>query len=805
MRIVGVRLLGAASSLACVSLACGPRPAGGDAGSAGAAPVVTADAFELASPAIDFGNPDLALGSGGSLGVTWLAFDGEGDQVMAAVRGANGWGRPIRVSEERGSYLTPRLAPVAAGGFVIVWAARHGEQYDLYEAVLDATGVGARERLTTDAGADVEPALAVSRRGEICLVWESFRDGGLDVFARRRDVNGWGPEIRVTDHPRSDGQPTVGFDSQGRPWVAWMSWRDGEYWSGNYEIYAARIDGDRAGYAVRVSTSPTIDMYPELVALDSGLALVWTNAYLRTRTIEDLSTVAYNQFSDKVYQVAFLDGDAWTPPLELRLAQGEQGDTVPVAGDRATPVAGPGGRLWLLFPELVPASRTWKMKLARITEDGVVGDALDVSFGASGPGERFAATWAKDRLWTAESVDNGPPGPPADDPPRRSLRVRSLALDSPVAARPPVARPSSSSSSRPAGIPGLFRDQPGRDRRPLVHHGSRRWSAYFGNLHHHSDFSRDRRGANGTAMLAFRTVYDIADLDFAALTDHVEELLPVDWWEIRKITELWNRPGRFVTFPSYEWTSSLYGHKNVVFPDGQVANQAVTFPARDHTPNELWSFLGDRPAITIPHHVSHALKQGPTDWSFRNDRFQRLVEIFQDRGNYEYDGAPYQRRDLDARFEEHHSVRDALALGHRLGIIASPDHGGGMGLAGVWAEALTRPSLFEALRSRRTFGTTGAKMTLFLTVAGEPQGSEVTAPAGGVRLTAEVHGTTRGLELTLVADGEEREHWHFDGDEATIAWREDDPPQRERYYYLRARQADGHIGWTSPVWVSPSR
>ena len=23
------------------------------------------------------------------------------------------------------------------------------------------------------------------------------------------------------------------------------------------------------------------------------------------------------------------------------------------------------------------------------------------------------------------------------------------------------------------------------------------------------------------------------------------------------------------------------------------------------------------------------------------------------------------------------------------------------------------------------------------------------------------------------------------------------------YYYLRAEQADHHIGWTSPVWVSP--
>ena len=75
---------------------------------------------------------------------------------------------------------------------------------------------------------------------------------------------------------------------------------------------------------------------------------------------------------------------------------------------------------------------------------------------------------------------------------------------------------------------------------------------------------------------------------------------------------------------------------------------------------------------------SHGAQQ-PTDWSFRSDQFQRLVEIFQVRGNYEYDGAPYQKQETRAPFAKGHSVRDALARGHRLGIIASPDHGGGLG------------------------------------------------------------------------------------------------------------------------------
>jgi hypothetical protein len=334
-----------------------------------------------------------------------------------------------------------------------------------------------------------------------------------------------------------------------------------------------------------------------------------------------------------------------------------------------------------------------------------------------------------------------------------------------------------------------------------VEHDSTTWQAYFGNLHTHSDFSRDRRGFNGSPIQAFRSVYDVAALDFAGISDHAEWLLPLDWWEIRKTTELWNRPGEFVTFPSYEWTSFEYGHRNVFFPNAEVGSTASLFGSSGATPDDLWAFLADRPAIAIPHHPSHGFDE-PMDWSFRNDHFQRLVEIFQNRGSYEYDGAPYQRQDLRPPFVEGHSVRHALGLGHRLGIIASPDHGGGLGLAGAWSEELTRESLFEALRSRRTFGTTGVRMQLFLTVAGRPQGSEFESEASAFLVSAKVRGTVPGLDLTLVVDGADHRSWHFDGDTASVEWVDQRPVAGTRYYYLRVRQSDGHLGWSSPIWVS---
>jgi len=266
-----------------------------------------------------------------------------------------------------------------------------------------------------------------------------------------------------------------------------------------------------------------------------------------------------------------------------------------------------------------------------------------------------------------------------------------------------------------------------------------------------------------------------------------------------------------VTLPGYEWTSLSYGHRNVFFPDTLEADAQAPFgalgPNGERTPDDLWEHLDERRALTIPHHLSHALSK-PTDWSFHNDHFQRLVEIFQVRGNYEYDGAPYQKRETQVKFTPGHSVRAALAQGHRLGIIASPDHGGGMGLAGVWSEELTRESIFEALHARRTFGTTGAKMDLFLEVWNFTMGEEGATGASGadfsVDVRATVHGTVPGLKLVLVRDGEEVQRWATGEAELEIEWTDSDPWAGTRYWYLRAEQSDGHIGWTSPVWLESS-
>jgi len=776
-------MLAVASTLA---LACGEGE-----------PVVSPEALSFVhGEGLEFTEPDLAASPGGELALVFLAFDGVRDRVMASLNDGGAWSEPVPVSPEGAAHFAPRVAADPSGGFLVVWSAWDGAQADVFAARLVGRRVESLEQISAGPGPAVAPCAAVGPDGSLWVAWQARRGGRFDVLARRRQAGRFGPEILVSDDPESDIQPALGIGRDGAVWAAWTSWRDGHYADGNYEIYARRLDPPSEPR--RVSTSPGSDMLPAFAQLSEGLALVWTESTFGPIAIADIAAVAYDRWADKSYQVVRIDGDQVGTPQEVRPSPDQAtGSGVSV---QAVPLRGiSGDQLWLLFGNRVAQGpfafdSRWQLRLARTSPDDVSAPA-DLSAGVSSLVARYAGTWSGDALWVVDEIEQRFPA--ETDPLRSALRVRRLAPDQ-LPARVPLP-PLPRKPRRPVN-PTLALDRaPGE--RATVQHDGISWRAFYGNLHLHSDFSGDLRGFEGRPEDNFQALEDIPRLDFGALSDHAETMRPVDWWATRKLTELWNRPGGFVTLPGYEWTSLEYGHRVVLFPDEQVGDaSALLAAAPGATPTALWKHLGSRAAITIPHHLSHALMH-PVDWSFGDDRFQRLVEIFQSRGSYEFDGAPVLK--TLAAFVPGHSVRDALAIGHRLGIIASPDHGGGLGLAGVWARDLSREALFEALYARRTFGTTGAKMDLFMTVAGAPQGSEIRRSEAGVRIEATVRGTAPGLELTIVRDGAEVKQRGFEGSQARWSWTDDDRRPGPRYYYLRARQSDGHMGWTSPVWLDP--
>jgi hypothetical protein len=121
----------------------------------------------------------------------------------------------------------------------------------------------------------------------------------------------------------------------------------------------------------------------------------------------------------------------------------------------------------------------------------------------------------------------------------------------------------------------------------------------------------------------------------------------------------------------------------------------------------------------------------------------------------------------------------------------------------VYAPALTRDAVWDALYHRRTVATTGAqRIRLAFRMDGEWQGSLLaldTLP----EYTIEAEGTAPIARVELIENGEVTHTWAGTGNRIVMRDRLARVPERpDNYYYVRLLQSDGNLAWSSPIWVS---
>ena len=363
---------------------------------------------------------------------------------------------------------------------------------------------------------------------------------------------------------------------------------------------------------------------------------------------------------------------------------------------------------------------------------------------------------------------------------------------------------------------------------------------FWGDIHGHSNES-DGAGASEDY---FRYARDVAGLDFTSLTDHDDCLVgaPAKWERVKQLTEQFNAAGAFATLLGFEWSSQTFGHRNVYYRGKEGSVFSYRDDASD-TPRKLWKLLAPFECIVVPHHPSGiympmSMGFATVDWSRANDDLERLVEIFSCHGNSERLGDDDNFTLLAAGG---HFVQDALDIGRRLGIMASSDsHNGHPGLTGhydychydpeaktdwvrlyprnqkisrpsrdkmrgcltaVYAGELSREAVYDALKARRCYATTGIRPIVAFSVNGVPMGS--VAKRTGVReIEASVVSSQRIRSMDVFRGEEIVERLTPDRDEATLrsSDQEDVPPGT--FYYLRVTEESGDKAWTSPVWVA---
>lgn len=209
----------------------------------------------------------------------------------------------------------------------------------------------------------------------------------------------------------------------------------------------------------------------------------------------------------------------------------------------------------------------------------------------------------------------------------------------------------------------------------------------------------------------------------------------------------------FVAFLGYEWHSSAFGDYCLIFSEDQPE---LFLP--DHV-EKLLDFARGKNALAIPHHVGYKLGWRGANFKHFRPEVSPVVEVFSEHGCTESDRAPFAMlRHSNGGRSTANTIQYQLANGLRFGFVASSDnHRGypgayGEGVLGVWAKDLTPESLFEAIRARRTYASTGERITLDVRLNDRPMGSELPAVADR-QIDVRVEGQDSIAMIELVRNG----------------------------------------------------
>jgi hypothetical protein len=217
----------------------------------------------------------------------------------------------------------------------------------------------------------------------------------------------------------------------------------------------------------------------------------------------------------------------------------------------------------------------------------------------------------------------------------------------------------------------------------------------------------------GSAEDYFHYARDKAFIDMVGHQGNDFQITDAFWKKLNALTAAFDEPGKFVCLPGYEWSGNtgMGGDRNIFFRregrpirrsshilvEGETSTEAI------YTADKLFAALGGEDCRVIAHVGGRY-----ADLKYAHDgRIERSVEVHSTWGTFEW------------------ILHDAFDKGFRVGVVChSDDHKGRPGattpgastfgamggLSCYFMPELTRDALFEALRQRRHYGTTGTRM-----------------------------------------------------------------------------------------------
>jgi hypothetical protein len=268
---------------------------------------------------------------------------------------------------------------------------------------------------------------------------------------------------------------------------------------------------------------------------------------------------------------------------------------------------------------------------------------------------------------------------------------------------------------------------------------------FWGDLHAQSDATV----GTGTEVEYFAFGRDWAHLDVMSHQGNDFQMTDEDWRRLNEVVRRFHEDGRFVVFPGFEWSANTAagGDRNVMYLEEDMPImrsshwQIPGTPEDQHTPahpaDVLFSKLREHVDLDKVVLAAHCGGRYADIRAYFDEGLGPLIEVMSCWGVFEW------------------LLWDAFDMGYEVGVVANSDghkgrpgaEGPGAGQFGIFggltcmlAESLTRAAVFDSLKQRRCYGTTGPRMDLSFEVDGQVMGSSFVASGDRVQVRASVIG-----------------------------------------------------------------
>ncbi len=359
-------------------------------------------------------------------------------------------------------------------------------------------------------------------------------------------------------------------------------------------------------------------------------------------------------------------------------------------------------------------------------------------------------------------------------------------------------------------------------------------SIYWGLLHGESEKADSAENVEN----CLRVFRDEKNFQFYGVSpfEGTEETSNEVWKGVSTQVTEFNEDYRFTTFLGMQWHGDepgeglrqlIYSKDNrPLLRKKDMKSNLLSKIYKSHSQKDLLSI----PSFTMG-------KGSETTFEEFSPEYERVVEIYNAWGSSECSVKegnlrPITSDDKKGVFEtEKGSIRKALNNNCRFGFVAGGLDDRGIysefydseqvqyspGLTAILAIEQTREALFQALYNRSCYATTGERIVLGFSIAGAQMGAELnTKSKPGLNfnrhITGFVAGTAPIKEIEFIRNGKtfhtiqpKSAHYEFAIDDMELLSKLVLPSSNERppfvYYYVRAIQEDGHIAWSSPIWI----